>query len=137
MGFEVYLECFGETGRTGISRAALRSLFPIDESESSADRWRVRYDDKNYCDIGVTSVGTNDARLKSFYVDRPCEDVRLWEGLLAALRMGSVVMFWPGSPLVVADESVAALVPIEMIEGMGQPRHAGSVEELLKLVRES
>lgn len=137
MGFEVYLECFDENERTGIPRAAVRALFPIVDAESSIDFWRVRYDAKNSCDIGVTAIATDHDRLKSLYVDRPCEERLLWEGLLAVLRMGSMVMFWPGGPLVVADESVAARVPHALRESMGEPKLANTSEKLQKLVQES
>jgi len=137
MGFEVYVECFDENEQMGIRRAAVRALFPIVDVESSIDFWRVCYDAKNSCDIGVTAIATDRDRLKSLYVDRPCGDLRFWEGLLAVLRMGSVVMFWPGGPLIVADEGVGALVPKELSGGTGEPRCVNSVEELIKLIRES
>jgi hypothetical protein len=137
MSFEVYLQCFGEGERLGISRAAVRSLFPVIEKESEPDYWRVRYDSKNSCDIGITAMALDKEMLKSFYVDRPCRDLRLWEGLFSVLRMGSVVMFWPGGPPVVADDAVAGDLPKDMIDSMGQPKLARSVEELLRLVRES
>ena len=137
MGFEVYLQCFGESERSGISRAAVRSLFPVIEEESEPDFWRVRYDNKNSCDIAVTAMTSDEEMLKSFYVDRPCGDLRLWEGLLSVLRMGSVVIFWPGGPPVVAVEAVAADLPVDMIDSIGQPKLVSSTEELLRLLRES
>jgi hypothetical protein len=137
MGFEVYLECFDENKRTGISRSTVRALFPIVDAESSMHFWHVRYDANNSCDIGVTAIAAEHDRLKSLHVDRPYGDLRLWEGLISVLRMGSVVMFWPGGPLVVADENVAARIPKEMSDGMGKPKFVSSVEELLRLVRET
>lgn len=135
MSFEVYLQCFGEHARAGISRAAVRSLFPIVEKESERDYWRVRYDDQNSCHIGVTAATTDSATLQSFYVERPCGDVRLWEALLAAMKMGSVVMFWPGGPPVVADGAAGTDLPADMIAALGSPRTIRSAEELLALLR--
>jgi hypothetical protein len=137
VGFEVYLQCFGQSGRSGISRAAVKSLFPVLEEESEPDYWRVRYDNKNSCEIGVTAMTSDKEMLKSFYVDRPCGDLRLWEGLLSVLRMGSVVIFWPGGPPVVALEAVTADLPDDMIDSIGQPKLVSSAEELLGLLRES
>jgi hypothetical protein len=137
MSFEVYLQCFGESERSGISRVAVRSLFPVIEEESEPDYWRVRYDVKNFCDIGVTAVASDRDMLKSLYVDRPCADVRLWEGLFSVLRMGSIVIFWPGGPPAVADDAVAADLPKDMIDSIGQPKLIRSAEELLRLLRES
>jgi hypothetical protein len=53
MSFEVFLQCLAETERTVIPRPVVRSLFPVIEAESEPDRWRVRYDDLNYCDVNV------------------------------------------------------------------------------------
>ena len=137
MGFEVYLRCFGESERTGISLAAVRSLFPVIEDESELDYWRVRYDDKNSCHIGVTADTSNREMLKSLFVDRPCGDLRLWEALISVLRMGSVVIFWPGGPPVVADDAVAADLPKDMIASIGQPEFVHTAGDLLRLLRAS
>jgi hypothetical protein len=136
MGFEVYLQCFGESEQKGISRAAVRSLFPIMEEKSERDYWRVKYDDRNSCDIGVSAVPSNNEMLKSLFVDRPCGDPRLWESLISVLRMGSVVIFWPGGPPIVADDAAAAKLPKDMTAAIGQPRSVRSADELLRLLRE-
>jgi hypothetical protein len=137
MGFEVYVQCFGESEWTGISRVAVRSLFPVIEEESEPDYWRIRYDDKNSCDIGVTAVASNKEMLKSLFVDRPCGDLRLWEALISVLRMGSVVIFWPGGPPVVSDDGVGSNLPKDMTDAIGPARSVCSAEDLLRLLRES
>jgi hypothetical protein len=137
MGFEVYIQCFGESERTGISRSAVHSLFPVIAEESKPDYWRVQYNDKNSCHIGVVSLPSDKNTLKSFYIDRPCADARLWEALISVLRMGSVVMFWPGSPPIVFDLSVASKLPKDMTDGIGTARSVSTAEELLRLLRET
>ena len=137
MGFEVFLESFGSTARLGIPRAAVRALFPIVEEESEPDYWRVRYDDRNSCHISVKPVTLDNEKLKSLCVERPCGDMRLWKSLLTVLRMGSIFIFWPGGPLVLANDSKAAELPEDLIEGMGRPIVADSAEALLRLVQES
>lgn len=137
MGFEVYLQCIGESERSGIGRTSVRALFPIVEKESELDYWRVRYDEKNSCHIGVTAMASEKELLRGLYVDRPCGDVRLWEGLFTILQMASVVIFWPGGPPIVAHEAVIPDLPNDMIDSIGQPRLAHSAEELLRLLRES
>ncbi|HEY2118845.1 MAG TPA: hypothetical protein VGH37_06630 [Candidatus Acidoferrum sp.] len=138
MGFEIFVQCVGKSERLGIPRAAIRSLFPIIEKESEPDYWSIRYDDKNSCYIGVTPATSDNQFLSGLYVDRPCGDLRLWEGLLSIFRMGSVVIFCPGGSPVVAEQTVAGDLPQDMINSIGQPRLVGSVEEdLVRLVRES
>jgi hypothetical protein len=137
MGFEVYVQCFGESERTGISKAAVRSLFPVVAEESEPDYWRVRYDDKNSCHIGVVSLPSDRGMLKSFYLERPCADPRLWEAVVSVLRMGSVVMFWPGSPPVVSDDRVAASLPEDMTREIGAAKSVSNPEDIFRLLRET
>jgi len=137
MGFDVFMECFGETQHSGISRDAVRSLFPIVETESTPDHWRVRYDTKDSCFVCVTPLASDPLRLKSLYVDRPCGDLRLWEALLSILRMGSIVIFWPGGPPVVSDETAAANLPPDMTAALGPTKCVRSAQELLRAVQES
>jgi len=136
IGFEDFLQCLKESEQTGISRAAVRSLFPIVEEDSEPDYCRVRYDDKNSCHIGGTAVASNKEMLKSLFVERPHRDLRLWEGLIPVLRMGSVVIFWPGGPPVVANKTVAAKLPNDMTDAIGQPTTVRSGDDLLRLLRE-
>jgi hypothetical protein len=137
VSFEVYLQCFGESERSGISRAAARRLFPVVEEESEPDYWRIQYDPKNSCDIGVTALGSDQAMLVSLCIHRPCADLRLWEGLFAVLRMGSVVVLWPGSPAIVFGDTIGANLPKDMIGSIGPPRSVHSAAEILRLLRES
>jgi hypothetical protein len=137
MGFEVYVQCFGESEWTGISRTAVTSLFPIIAEESEPDRWRVRYNDKNSCHIRVTALASDKTMLKSLSVERPCGDSRLWEALISVLRMGSVVLFWPGGPPVVSNDGVASNLPKEMTEVIGPARSVRSAEDILCLLRET
>jgi hypothetical protein len=51
--------------------------------------------------------------------------------------MGSLVMFWPGSPPIVTDDSVSAMLPQDMIDGLGQPRRVSTPEEIFGLLRET
>ena len=78
--------------------------------------------------------------LTGFYVERPCSDVRLWEALMTVLRMGAVVIFWPGGPPVVAenvDSSRLPRLPKDMTDSIGPAKLVRSADELVRLVRES
>ena len=137
MSFELFIECFAETRRSGISRDAVRSLFPIDEEESQPDLWRVHYDTENSSLILVTPLETDAGKLQSICVERPCGDIRLWESLLAILRMGSVVIYWPAGPPAIADERLAATLPQDLIDAIGESITVHSAEELLRAVQET
>jgi len=135
MSFEVYLQCFGETERTGISRAVVRSLFPVIEEESQPDRWRVRYDDLNSCDVSVSAIPSDKEFLDSLAVWRPCGDPRLWEALIGLLRTGSVFICWPGSPPIVAGDHVSSSLPNDIADSLGPPRSVCSAEDVFRLLR--
>jgi hypothetical protein len=75
--------------------------------------------------------------LKSFCVERPCGDARLWEALIAVLRMKQVVMFWPGGPPIVSDESVASKLPKNMTDAIGAAVPVSSAGDLLRLLRKT
>jgi hypothetical protein len=54
VSFEVFVQCFEGGEPAGVSRIAIRSLFPVVEAESEPDYWSVRYDDFNSCKVSVT-----------------------------------------------------------------------------------
>ena len=134
MSFELYLQCFGETERLGLSRDSIRALFPVDEASSEPDYWRLRYDSQNSCDIGVHSLPTDVTKLADFYVERPCRDIRLWDSLFTVLNMGSVVLFFPEGPLIISKGISGTGIPQEMLDSLGPPVQVNSGEELRKFV---
>ena len=134
MSFELYLQCFGETERLGLSRDSIRALFPVDEASSEPDYWRLRYDSQNSCDIGVHSLPTDVTKLADFYVERPCRDIRLWDSLFTVLNMGSVVLFFPEGPLIISKGISGTGIPQEMVDSLGPPVQVNSGEELRKFV---
>lgn len=132
MSFDVFLQCFGDSEPIGLPRQRVRSLFPIVEKESDSGRWVVRYDDINSSDM---NVDPDERPLRELMISRPCGDRRFWEALLSILQMGNVVMFWPGSPPLVARGSSPNL-PTGMVEALGEPveiENSGQFFELLKV----
>jgi hypothetical protein len=69
-------------------------------------------------------------------VERPCGDPRLWNAVYEVLKIGEVVLFFPGGPLIVAKENADRTLPEEMVEGMGEPVSVESGEAIVKIVRE-
>lgn len=141
MSFEVYLQCFaGERsagGRPGISRSAVRALFPVVEKSSEPDYWSVHYDPANSCDISVTPAQSNDELITALCVHRPCGDVRFWKSVLTILRMGPVMLYWPGGGPLIANELAADEIPQELVEWLGHAKCVQSAEEIMGAIRES
>ena len=136
MSFDIYLQCFaGEP--TGIARAKVRALFPIVEDKSEPDYWSVHYDPANSCKINVTPSTSDNELLTSLSVNRPCGDLRFWESVLAILKLGPVILYWPGGGPLVAGDAIAAEVPLEIVESLGQPLAVSSAQEIVDAIRAS
>ena len=132
MSFDVFLQGFGEAKQIGMPREHVRRLFPIVESESEPDRWVVQYDELNRSEIFVKG---EQEPLDSLMVNRPSGDIRLWDALLTIMRLGSFVMFWPGSPLLVARGCTYGPLPDGMIEDFGEPVVIDRAEEFFDLLK--
>lgn len=136
MGFDIYLQCFaGEP--PGVSRAAVRALFPIVERDSEPDYWSVRYDGVNSCKIEITPSKVDEELITALSVNRPCGDVRFWESVLAILRSGPMMLYWPGGGPLVGSESAARALPPEIAESLGHPLCVGSAQEIMAAIRAS
>jgi len=136
MGFELYLQCYLGGQPSGMPKPGVRALFPVVEEESEPNHWRVRYDSTNTCTVGVTPVKNDPSRIESLCIHRPCGDLRLFESVLAILRMGSVVLVFPGdAPPLVASTSVTTDLPKDLVESMGPPKCVHSAQEILEVIR--
>ncbi len=136
VSFDIYFQCVAGDP-PGISRAAVRALFPIVEESSELDFWSVCYDRANSCTIHVTPAKANRDLITSLSVNRPCGDVRFWESVLAILKMGPVILYWPGGGPLVGSDRVAAEFPLEIAESLGQPICVSSAQEIMDAIRES
>jgi hypothetical protein len=119
----------------GIPRASLRALFPVDD-KSALDYWSVFYDRANSCNINLTPSKSDSELITSLAVNRPCGDVRFWESILAILRMGPVMLYWPGGGPLVAGAALAEFPP-EIAESLGQPTAVDSAQQIMDAIRAS
>jgi hypothetical protein len=62
----------------------------------AGDRWLVRYDYTNSCDIFLSGLKNEAHTIHALSVHRPCTDARLWDALAALLRCGPAVLYFPG-----------------------------------------
>ena len=56
---------------------------------------------------------------------------------MTVLAMGSVVIFWPGGPPLVADASVVSDLPKDMTDPIAMPVVVRTARELLQAVQNS
>ncbi|MGB7539993.1 MAG: hypothetical protein WBM17_15740 [Anaerolineales bacterium] len=135
MSFDIFVQCFRNGEPAGLPWQALLLLFPVQAAESTPEFWRIRYDDRNSCDIHLSTLPKNEAFIESLCVHRPCGDKRLWRALFTILRMGNVVLYFPGnSPPLVADAAATAHLPPGMIESLGRPVCIHSAREIRSVV---
>jgi hypothetical protein len=135
MSGDIHLRCFQRGQPAGIPRQSLRSLFPIVQAESKRDSWVVRYDESNACSIGITACITDSSLIESLSVSRPCKDLRLWNGVLEAMRLGPVVLYCPGgTPPLVASAAVTMHLPPDMIKALGPPLVVQSAQDILTAI---
>lgn len=131
MSFDIYLQCHEDGELAAIPRQTVRSKFPIVDGESEPDYWKIRYDALHYCSMSVSSLPSNPEMLDSISFNRPCGGIPFFRAVLDVMRLGNVVLYYPGCPgPLVAAESVGPHLPPDMIASLGQPICVRSAEEL-------
>jgi hypothetical protein len=136
MSFDLYFQPAVHGKPLDISRTQLRSLFPVIEKESEPDYWKIEYDSRNTCHIGLTGSPSANDLLASFYVERPCGDSRLWEALFRILNCGAVVLYFPGGPPIAASDEVMAALAKGTAGSLGELRCVRSAAEICEIIRE-
>jgi hypothetical protein len=136
MSFDLYFEPATQGKPLAISRAELRSLFPVIEEDSEPDYWKIQYDPLNVCHIGVKSSKPGSDTLSSFHVERPCGAPRFWEALFQVLKSGPIVLYFPGGPPLVANEQVTETPLKDAGVSLGEPRRVDSAAGILKIIGE-
>jgi len=68
-------------------------------------------------------------------VSRPTVSPELWKGLAEILKRTTSVLYWSGTPCVVADASVIPHLPPDMIESLGDPVVTTDRDRILELIR--
>jgi hypothetical protein len=137
MSFDVFVECFGETKRIGLSKDSVRSLFPISREEPEFDLWVVEYDDLNVSFLYSSYLDRDPQRLTGFMANRPCGDLRFWDALFSILQLGSVFIIWPGGKLTLAFGAGIEGLTDEMLVDLGPPVYVRSGLEILECVQKT
>jgi hypothetical protein len=139
MSFEVFMQCFTEGERDGIPAADLQRAFGPQLQVGEGDWWKVVYDQQNWCDILLSFLPPERKLVHSVTVQRPCGDERLWEALLAVLKLGNVVLYFPAEkpPLIVAQPRISEHLPKDMVESMGPITPVGCVRDILDEIQKA
>jgi len=133
MSYEIYVQCFKDGAPAGIPREQVRAAFGKFLTEVERTMWHVRYDDENSCDINVDAYKDDESLVHHLCIERPCGDGRLWNALAAVLKLGPVVLYFPGeAPPLVAAQSVVRHLPPDMVESLGTPVSVANGDEIVQ-----
>ena len=137
MGFEVFLQSYS-SGQTlgGLPAQWVRELLGASVREEKPDLWRVEYGPNDFCHFYLTAAESNPKVIASVMVERPPANLRFWDSLLAIMRVGNFVLYYPGcSAPLVATESAMADVPLGMVEALGVPVCVTSGGQILERIQ--
>lgn len=136
MSFEVFLGCYCHGELSGISRQQMKDLFGNWITREEPDLWRVEYDSSNRSTIYLTPCESDPSAIGHATVSRPAADPRLWDSLFQIMKLGNVVLYYPGCrALLVAEPTVASHLPADMIESLGTPVCVHSGAEIVARIR--
>jgi hypothetical protein len=131
----ILIQCFENGQVAGVSLGDVRESFGRFLIDPGPGMWQVRYDDANYCDMRPVPLESDESRIASLGMEGACTDPRLWDALFAILKLGNVVMRWPGSGPVVAEASVVEHLPPELIKASGPPAVVHRGADIAKLIQ--
>jgi hypothetical protein len=139
MSFELFLSCYRDGEPAGIEEGRLRDVFgdALVREEPEFRCWRLEYGSElNGCDIFVTRLESDPNQVKALMVSRPVEEARLWDALYRIMRLGDVILFFPGgaAPLF-ADAGAVRHFPREMLDALGHPVIIEEGADILALIQ--
>lgn len=136
MSFHIFLVCLDHGEVATFPRAYVEQAFePFIESRGP-DSWKLR---DSLADVWIHDTD----EINGFGLTRPPGDEQhpFWRELLALMQRTQTVLHWPSvgpkPHAVVANESVIAHMPADMIEVLGRPKVVTRPEEFWDRIIES
>jgi len=131
MSYEYFLQAHLYQDSQEISTESILTVFRkyiIAKDETYID---LQFDEENSCTI---YIDTNDTTVSGFMVSRPCGSKQLGECLYQIMQLGNFVFFEPdGKQPLLVDAATENHLPEDMIESLGKPALAKSLDEFLEL----
>lgn len=133
MSFDIFLVCLNKGNVSTFPRAIVEKAFAPFIEDRSDGSWKLV---DSLADVWID----DDAEIGGFGVSRPPGDDNhpFWHALLDVMRQTQTVLHWPSvgpKPYcVVADESVIAHMPPDMLKILGTPKivkHPGEFWEFI------
>ena len=137
MSFDIFLVCLDHGKVATFPRSIIEERFaPFVESRRKTS-WKL------VDSLADVWIGEDEVQTGGFMVSRPPGDEKhpFWQALLDIMRQTQTVLHWPTvGPLphaVVANESVIAHMPADMLRILGRPNIVLKPEDFLHYILES
>jgi hypothetical protein len=137
MSFDIFLVCLNQGGVATFPRSIVENAFgPFIESRT-ATNWKL------VDSLADVWIGEDEAETDGFMVSRPPgnEDHPFWAALLDVMRETQTVLHWPTDGpkphAVVANQSVIAHMPADMIKAVGTPAIVTKPGDFLERISDS
>jgi hypothetical protein len=131
MGFDLFLDNFQNGQPAPFPNSLVKQCFGHYLSGSSGKDWSFQY--PGYAEI----YADEGEQISHFMVSRPPIHPEFWKGLFDLMKAASARLSWPGEGCVIADPSVRAHLPEELIEALGEPTLVTAPEQILEEIRKS
>lgn len=136
MSFDIFLVCVDQGEVASFPRSIIEERFAPFIKNRTRDSWELI---DSLADVWIGE----DVQTSGFMVSRPPGDEKhpFWAALLDIMRKTQTVLFWPSvgpePHAVVADATVIAHMPPDMIEKLGTPALVATPAEFLERINDS
>ena len=136
MSFDIFFVCVDQGEVASFPRSIIEERFAPFIKSRTRDSWELI---DSLADVWIRE----DVQTSGFMVSRPPGDEKhpFWQALLDIMRETQTVLHWPsGGPLphaVVANESVIAHMPADMLRVVGRPKIVHKPEDFWRCIVES
>ncbi|MFK2878159.1 hypothetical protein [Rhodanobacter hydrolyticus] len=135
MSFELFVQCFENGKPSGIPRDAIRDAFGAFLSEPESSYWHLSFGPRESCSLFLSPLAGAPSHVHSITVERPCADLRLWQGLAQLLAHDHTVLYFPGCPgPLLLNPQTARHLPRDMFDGLGDPIVVAVGQDILRCI---
>jgi hypothetical protein len=135
MSFDVFFQSFdAKRNPEKFSFALIEREFGPFATTKDAKWWDLDYPDGGHCEVYVDATGSS---ISSFMVARPPASEEFWLSLFKLLQQTPSCLYWPGGGPVIAQPFVRDRLPLQMIEGLGEPVVISTPEQIVAAIRNS
>ena len=135
MSFDLFVQCFENGEPAGIPLDAVRNAFGAALSEPETSFWSLSFGVGESCCLSLSPLPGFSSQVHNITVERPCSNMRLWQGLTQLLAHRHTVLYFPGCSGPLLSSSSAALhLPHDMLEALGEPILVSSGQDILRCV---